>query len=65
MLNSCIEKLKPGGIIAADDTLFKPMGIKEKFSKFMHEYNELVFSDPRISSTILPIGDGLTISYKK
>jgi predicted O-methyltransferase YrrM len=65
MLDICIRKLKSGGIIVADDTLFKPMGIKEKFSKFMHEYNELVFSDSRIFSTILPIGDGLTISYKK
>jgi caffeoyl-CoA O-methyltransferase len=65
MLNQCIEKLSPGGIIAADDTLFKPMGIKEKFSNFMHKYNELVFNDPRIYSTILPLGDGITISIKK
>ena len=65
MLELCINKIKPGGIIVADDTLFKPMGIKDKFSSFMHEYNELVFSDPRINSTILPLGDGLTISFKK
>ena len=65
MLNICIEKIKPGGIIVADDTLFKPMEIKEKFSNFMHKYNELVFSNQKLFSTILPIGNGLTISIKK
>jgi len=64
MLNKCIELTKVGGIIVADDTLFKPLGMKEKFRKPMDEYNELVFADTRLKSTILPIGDGLTISIK-
>ena len=65
MIDSCIQKLNSGGIIVADDTLFKALGKKEKFANFMHKYNEMVFNDNRIFSTILPIGDGLTISYKK
>jgi predicted O-methyltransferase YrrM len=31
----------------------------------LHQYNQMVFSDPRLLSTILPIGDGLVISTKK
>ena len=65
MLEECIQKTREGGIIAADDTLFHPMGMKEKYSKPMHKYNKLVFADARLESTIIPIGDGLTISFKK
>lgn len=64
MLESCIEKVRPFGIIAADDALFKPMGIPEKHSRPIHEYNKRVFADPRLTSTILPIGDGLTLSVR-
>jgi len=65
MLDKCITKIRRGGILIADDTLFKPMGIQEKFSKHMDKYNELVFSHSELESVILPIGDGLTLSYKK
>ncbi|MCF7792090.1 MAG: O-methyltransferase [Victivallales bacterium] len=65
MFSACIEKITAGGIIAAHDTLFKPLGKKQKFSSFMDRYNKLVFADSRLYSTILPIGDGLTICIKK
>jgi predicted O-methyltransferase YrrM len=65
MLEKCIQKIRPGGVIAADDALFWPMGAREKLSKFMDEYNHKVFADPRLESTILPIGDGLIISVKR
>lgn len=65
MLDDCIEKLRPLGILIADDALFPPMGYPENLSHPIHEYNQRVLSDPRLISTILPIGDGLTISLKK
>ncbi|MBF0300243.1 MAG: O-methyltransferase [Oligoflexia bacterium] len=64
MLDACVDKLRMLGILVADDTLFYPMGIAEKFSKPMDEYNKKVFADPRLKSTILPIGDGITVSVK-
>ncbi len=64
MIEKCIELTRKNGLIIADDTLFKPMGIPEKFSAPMDEYNRMVFSDERLYSTILPIGDGATISIK-
>ena len=65
MLEKCIQKIRRGGVIAADDALFQPMGAREELSKFMDEYNQKVFADPRLVSTILPIGDGLIISMKR
>jgi predicted O-methyltransferase YrrM len=65
MLEKCIQLIRPGGVIAADDALFRPMGVREELSEHMDAYNEKVFADPRLVSTILPIGDGLTISMKK
>jgi predicted O-methyltransferase YrrM len=65
MLEQCIQLVRPSGIIAADDGLFKPMGARDAVSQPLHAYNRQVFADPRLISTILPIGDGLTLSIRK
>ena len=59
-----IELTRVGGVIVADDSLFVPMGVAEKHAVPIHRYNELAFADPRLQSTILPIGDGVTVSLK-
>ncbi len=64
ILDLCVEKLKVGGFIFADDTLFKPMGFAKRLSEPMDEYNKLVFKRKDLKSTILPIGDGITLSIK-
>lgn len=64
MLDKCIDLTRKNGLIIADDVLFKPMGIAEKFSEPVHEYVKRVFEDNRLYSTILPIGDGIAISTK-
>ena len=64
LLEDCLRLLRPLGILAADDALFYPLGIPEKFSAPVHRYNEKVFSDPRLYTTLLPIGDGLAVSVK-
>ena len=64
LLEICIQKTRLNGLLIADDALFLPKGIPKKFSTPVHEYNRRVFSDPRLYSTILPIGDGLTLSVK-
>jgi predicted O-methyltransferase YrrM len=40
------------------------MGVPERLSTPVHRYNEMVFADQRLYSTILPIGDGITVSIK-
>jgi predicted O-methyltransferase YrrM len=59
-----VDLLRVGGVIVADDTLFKPMGAKERLADPMDKYNTLVFKDKRLQNTILPIGDGITLSIK-
>jgi predicted O-methyltransferase YrrM len=54
MLEECINLTRKNGLIIADDALFMPMGIPEKFSAPVHRYIEKVFSDDRLYSTILP-----------
>jgi predicted O-methyltransferase YrrM len=65
LLDRCVELLRTGGVLAADDALFPPHGVREELSAPIHEFNERVFADPRLLSTILPIGDGLTLSVKR
>jgi predicted O-methyltransferase YrrM len=64
MLDRCIELTRKNGLIIADDALFKPMGIGEVLSEPIHKYNQQIFSDKRLFSTILPISDGVAISVK-
>jgi predicted O-methyltransferase YrrM len=65
VIDKCIELLKPKGIIFADDTLFLPMGFKDRLAKPMDQYNHYVVDHPQLYTTILPLGDGITLSIKK
>ena len=64
LLEECIRLTRSGGMIIADDTLYRPKGITEKLSAHTHRYNEMVFSDKRLYSTIINVGDGVTLSFK-
>jgi predicted O-methyltransferase YrrM len=64
MLDRCIDLTRDNGLLIADDALFKAMDREEEKSVPIHEYNEKVFADPRLYSTILPVGDGITLSVK-
>ncbi len=64
MLERCIQLTRKNGLIVADDVLFKPMGIRSELSDPVHQYNEMVCTDERLYTTILPIGDGMAISVK-
>ena len=65
MIEACIRKLARFGVLAADDALFRPMGVRKELSGPVHAYLEQVFADSRLASTILPIGDGLALSVKR
>lgn len=68
LFDDCMRVLKHGGLLIAEDTLFPVM------DKFKHrrervepinKFNELVAGDPNLESTLLSIGDGLTVAIKK
>ena len=69
LFNDCIRILKPGGLLLAEDTLFPVM---DKFKQYHNElvvainqFNEMVASESNLESTLLSIGDGLTVAIKK
>ena len=65
-----IDKMNPGGIILSDNVLWSGKVIekldpKDIDTKALLTYNELLNSDDRIETVLLPIRDGLTISRVK
>lgn len=62
------DMVNPGGLIIADNVLWKGDVVNQKKSKdaeAMHQYNLLVQNDRRVESIILSIRDGLNIARKK
>jgi len=64
MLEKCIQLVRKNGLLITDDALFKPMGVPAHLCTSIEKYNLMVFNDPRLYSTILPIGDGVVLSVK-
>ena len=63
-----IDKVKSGGLIIADNILWKGEVVNENKSKdceAMHQYNLKVKNDTRVESLILSVRDGLNIARKK
>ncbi|MGJ8592164.1 MAG: O-methyltransferase [Aquaticitalea sp.] len=65
-----IDKIKSGGIILSDNVLWsgkviEPLEKDDISTKAILEYNQLLKTDSRIETVLLPIRDGLTISRKK
>lgn len=66
------DNLRVGGAVLADNTFAWGTVGQEKFdnpqdekqAKALAKYNQTVASDPRFKSTILPTGEGLTLSVK-
>ena len=68
-----IDKLNEGGIVVSDNILFKGMVAtdelvirrKKTIVKRMRDYLEYISNEPSLETSVIPIGDGLAISYKK
>lgn len=68
-----ISKLNPGGVVVSDNILYKGMIAtdelvirrKKTIVKRMRDYLEYISNEDRLETTIIPIGDGVAISYKK
>ncbi|MGY5848876.1 O-methyltransferase [Salegentibacter sp. F14] len=68
--NLIIEKMNKDGIILSDNVLWSGKVIQtpdkdDESTKALLEYNDLLATDQRLETVILPIRDGLTISRVK
>lgn len=60
-----IKLLRPGGILIAEDTLFKGYDkVRQGLAKHTDEYNRRALNDDRLYTTIIPLAGGLTVSVK-
>jgi predicted O-methyltransferase YrrM len=67
LFDDCTRLLKTGGLLLAEDTLFPVMELGDGMAHFVapiQKFNEMVAECSFLESTILPIGDGLTIAIK-
>lgn len=72
-LPECLRLLKKDGIIVADNVLFRGMVanndllIRRKITivKRMRKYLEMVSSDPKLITSIIPMGDGIAVTTRR
>lgn len=72
MLNDCIRLLKKGGVLAADNVLYKGMTaddahvIRRKITivKRLRRFVSAQMQREELVTSILPLGDGLTVAVK-
>lgn len=68
--NAIFDKVKKGGLIIADNTLWDGKVLEtphytDKQTIGIQEFNDLIVKDKRVEKVILPIRDGLTLIWKK
>lgn len=68
--NLIFDKVRPGGLIIADNTLWDGKVLEtphhtDKQTIGIQEFNDMIAADKRVEKVILPIRDGLTLIWKK
>jgi predicted O-methyltransferase YrrM len=61
------DKVRPGGFIIADNVLWSGKVLldeKDESTQALHDFNNKVLADPRVSNVLLPIRDGLMVVSK-
>lgn len=73
MLNDCLRLLRSGGMLIADNVLYKGMTaddahvIRRKITivKRLRHFISALYARSELTTSVLPLGDGITISIKK
>jgi caffeoyl-CoA O-methyltransferase len=62
----CLKLVRTGGVIMSDNVLWAGRVIdpaeQDSETDVIRAYNQKLFSDPRVETVMLPIGDGLSLS---
>lgn len=68
LFDHCVRLLKPGGLLLAEDSLLSAHDHNiidgHNIIADIQKFNKMVADCPSLESTILPIGDGLTVAVK-
>ncbi len=61
--------LRPGGLVGVDNVLWSGSVIdttrQDEATRAIRAFNQKVHADPRVSLSLVPIGDGLTLARKR
>jgi predicted O-methyltransferase YrrM len=62
----CLQLVRPGGVVAVDNTLWEgkvadPL-VTDADTEAIRAFNAKLVADPRVSLSLVPIGDGLTLA---
>jgi predicted O-methyltransferase YrrM len=64
----CLQLLRPGGLVAADNTLWSGRvadpGDQSDSTRCLREFNARLHRDERVAIALLPMGDGLSLALK-
>jgi predicted O-methyltransferase YrrM len=65
----CLKLVRRGGLIAADNTLWggsvAEPAIRDVDTRAIRAFNRRLKRDRRVQAALVPIGDGLTLAYKR
>jgi predicted O-methyltransferase YrrM len=64
----CLELVRPGGLIALDNTLAQGRVLKkatDSYTRAIQTLNEKLHADSRVDISLVPIADGLTLARKR
>jgi len=72
-LPECLRMLKVGGLLVSDNVLYKGMVANEELVvrrkktivKRMKDYLDIICNSDELDTSIIPIGDGVALSYRK
>lgn len=73
LLPDCLRMLRQGGLLVSDNVLYKGMVAGEEIAprktrtivNRMREYLDALCGAPSLDTSILPVGDGVAITYKR
>lgn len=64
-----LQLVRPGGLIAIDNVLWSGRvadpQVQDNRTKKMRCLNQKLYQDPRINLSLVPIGDGMTLAWKR
>ena len=66
-LRHSLRLTRPGSVIIADNMFWggSVLGDQQRAgARSIHEYTRMIFKDKRLSSLIIPLGDGLALSHR-
>jgi predicted O-methyltransferase YrrM len=64
-LDHALRMVRPGGLILADNVFWNgrvASASDDDDVRGIRDYNARIASDPRLSSSVIPVGDGLSVS---